>query len=409
MAVGSRSTMLTALDAECFHAFAFRWNVPMVSARVGAALAFAASLAFGQEPDPVVRAAAPEPVDAPSDDFIAAIYDAAERGGRLYDAGQYAEAVPYLTVAAERGLKVPQASLGDILLNGRGGVPRDTEAGIGWLGVAAEPETLSRIETYFDRAMAQLPPDYRPTASRIVDGYAALYSNHRHRVACRLYGDVVEDLRCLFIDDQGDATGAGDIEEMVVTAPVITVPGPEFGQMPSGQFISQVYNAYSQGADLYKDKRYKEALPYLLAAAKRGFKWAQASAADIYLHGRGGVPVDLEAGIGWLGVAAEPRTAYSIVEFYEESRALLPTRYTPEAVEEIVATYRAEYANAQHRVACRSDAFDPSSSIRIKSVRCHFIDMVTQCRYVELTPSRVTWEWECPPLRGARSIVHTHQ
>ena len=145
-------------------------------------------------------------------------------------------------------------------------------------------------------------------------------------------------------------------------------------------------------------------MPFLLAAAKRGFKWAQASAADIYLHGRGGVTVDLEAGIGWLGVAAEPRTAHAIVEFYEQSRALLPARYTPEAVEEIVSSYRAQYANAQHRVACRSAAFDPSFSIRIKSVRCHFVDTVTQCRFAEITQSGVlTWEWQCPPLRGSRS------
>lgn len=374
----------------------------MASAHIGSALAIAASLAFGQDPDPVVHAAAPEPGHAPSDDFIAAIYAAAERGGRLYDAGRYADAVPYLTAAAERGFKIPQASLGDILLNGRGNVPRDTEAGIGWLGVAAEPETLSRIETYFDHVMTQLPLDYRPTAGQIVDRYAAAYSNH-HQVGCRLYGDVVEDLRCLFVDERDDTTGAGEVEEMTVTAPVVSVPEPEFGQMPSGQFISQVYEAYSRGAELYKEKRFKEALPFLVAAAKRGFKWAQASTADIYLHGRGGVPVDLEAGIGWLGVAAAPRTAHSIVEFYEESRALLPVRYTPEAVDEIVETYRAQYANDQHRVACRTGAFDPSFSIRIKSVRCHFIDTVTQCRFAAIRGDILTWEWECPPLRGSRS------
>ena len=375
------------------------------------ALTFAATLvvAQGVRSETVVRAAAPDPGHAPSADFIAEIYAAAERGGRLYDAGQYAEALPYLAAAAERGFKVPQASLGDILLNGRGGVPRDTEAGIGWLGVAAEPETLSRIETYFDRLMTQLPPDYGPTAKQIVDRYTAAYGNHRHRVACRVHGNVVEDLRWRFVDerdddDASDIVAEGDIEEMVVTAPVITAPEPEFGKMPSGQFISQVYDAFSQGAHLYKQKRYKEALPFLIAAAKRGFKWAQASAADIYLHGRGGVPVDLEAGIGWLGTAAEPKTAYSIVEFYEESRALLPAQYTPEAVDAIIASYRDQYANSQHRVACRSAAFDTSWSIRIKSVRCHFIDTVTQCRYADLRGGMLTWEWQCPPLRGSRSL-----
>ena len=222
-----------------------------------------------------------------------------------------------------------------------------------------------------------------------------------------MYGDVVQDLRCRFVDERDgrpDAAGPEDIEEMVVTAPVITVPEPEFGEMPSGQFIAQVYDAFSRGAELYRKKRFAEALPFLVAASKRGFKWAQASAADIYLHGRGGVPVDLEAGIGWLGAAAEPRTAHSIVEFYEESRALLPARYTPEAVDRIVSTYRAQYGAAQHRVACRSGAFDTSRSLRIKSVRCHFIDTVTQCRYVVLAGTALTWEWECPPLRGARSL-----
>ena len=43
-------------------------------------------------------------------------------------------------------------------------------------------------------------------------------------------------------------------------------------------------------------------------SAKRGFKWPQAMAGDIYLHGRGAVPRDLEAGIGWLGAVASPRT-----------------------------------------------------------------------------------------------------
>ena len=74
---------------------------------------------------------APEFASVPSADVIAEFFAASERGGSLYDAGRYAEAVPYLTVAAERGFKVPQASLGDILLNGRGGVPRVRRRGSG--------------------------------------------------------------------------------------------------------------------------------------------------------------------------------------------------------------------------------------------------------------------------------------
>ena len=373
----------------------------------------ATPFANGEQADepPIVSAAAPEPGDAPSVEFINEIYAAAERGGRLYDAGRYAEAMPYLAAAAERGFKVPQASLGDILLNGRGGVPRDTQAGIGWLGVAAEAQTLPRIETYFEQVLDQLPVDYKPTAQQIVGAYRSAYGNRGHRVACRLHGEIVKDLQCHFIDepDEDQDTSdiveayAGDVEEMVVVAPIITAPAPELGQIPSGAFISQVYEAASRGAELYRQKRYKEALPFLVIAAKRGFKRAQVSAADIYLRGLGGVPVDIETGIGWLGVAAQPRTTNSIIEFYKESRALLPERYTPEAVDQIVSNYRSEYGNLNHRVACRHQPVDSTWSMRLKTLRCHFIDEATQCREASLDGEELGWYWTCQPIEGSRA------
>ena len=369
--------------------------------------------ANGEQADepPIVSAAAPEPGDVPSAEFIDEIYAVAERGGRLYDAGRYAEAVPYLAAAAEHGFKVPQASLGDILLNGRGGVARDTPAGIGWLGVAAEAQTLPRIETYFGQVLDQLPVDYKPTAQQIVDAYRSAYGHRQHRVECRLLGEIVKDLQCHFIDEPDDEEDTSDIveayagvvEEMVVVAPIITAPAPELGQIPSGTFISQVYEAASRGAELYRQKRYKEALPFLVIAAKRGFKRAQASAADIYLRGLGGVPVDLEAGIGWLGVAAEPRTTNSIIEFYKESRALLPERYTPEAVDQIVSNYRSEYGSLNHRVACRHQPVDSTWSMRLKTLRCHFIDEATQCREASLDGEELGWYWTCQPIEGSRA------
>ena len=389
---------------------------PIIARATAIAALAAASWALGQEGESavVVGASPPETGDTPSAAFIAEIYDAAERGGRLYDAGRYAEAVPYLAAAAERGFKVPQASLGDILLNGRGDVPRNTRAGIGWLGVAAQPETLPRIERYFKDVVAQLPPDYKPTANQIVDAYRAAYGNRHHRVACRLHGEVVLDLRCRFIDEADEDArepanvpsteyAGGDVEEMVVTAPIITAQPPEIGEMPSGAFISQVYEAVSRGAELYKQKRYKEALPFLVIAAKRGFKWAQASAADIYLHGRGGVPADLEAGIGWLGVAAQPRTANSIIDFFNESVALLPERYTDDAVDRIVSSYRAQYGNLRHRVACRNQPIDPTWSMRVKNLRCHFIDETAMCRDVSMDGEEIGWQWTCQPLEGSQT------
>ena len=73
----------------------------------------------------------------------------------------------------------------------------------------------------------------------------------------------------------------------------------EKGAMPTQTIIVQTYSLLRRGKRLYNERRYKEALPYLLIAGKRGFKWAQAMAGDIYLQGRGGVARDIEAGMGW--------------------------------------------------------------------------------------------------------------
>ena len=94
------------------------------------------------------------------------------------------------------------------------------------------------------------------------------------------------------------------VEEVIVTADRL-----EKGAMPTQTIVVQTYSVLRRGKRLYNERKYKQALPYLLIAGKRGFKWAQAMAGDIYVHGRGGVPRAIEEGMGWLGVAARPQTA----------------------------------------------------------------------------------------------------
>ena len=371
-----------------------------------------ASSASETGPPAAEETVVPAVEEAPSPEtFMAQVYAAAETGSDLYDDGQYAEALAPLLEAAQRGFKLTQAKVGDIYLHGRG-VDRDVRAGLGWLGAAASPPTTSAVADYYEQVLAQLPDEQRTLAARLARRFGTVYGGHAHGVECQLFGEVVEELRCRFLDDPAfDAqmrearsySGDSNVEEMIVTAPVVRAPGPERGQMPSGAFISEVYEAANRGSQLYREKRYKEALPFLVVAAKRGFKWAQASAADIYLHGRGGVPADLEAGIGWLGVAAQPRTSNSILQYYKESRDLMPERFTEAALDAIVADYRAEYGNNEHRVACRFDT-DPGNawSFNFKTLRCHFIDEATQCQNISIG-EEIQSEWTCKPIRGSRA------
>ena len=45
------------------------------------------------------------------------------------------------------------------------------------------------------------------------------------------------------------------------------------GERPTGTVITQTYNVRQRGMSLYDERRYREALPLLLIAAERGFKW----------------------------------------------------------------------------------------------------------------------------------------
>ena len=192
------------------------------------------------------------------------------------------------------------------------------------------------------------------------------------------------------------------VEEVLVIAERL-----EKGKKPTGTIIVQTYNVRRRGMWLYEERRYREALPLLLLVAKRGFKWPQAMAGDVYLHGRGGVPRDLEAGIGWLGVAAAPRTEPQIDSYFRQVMAELPEPLRGDAVA-TVDRYRRQWDSNGWRVSCRrvvSDSLTPiMTSLRLnRRLRCTYMDEVPICRPSYLDPIfgppiGEQMQWECGPL-----------
>lgn len=200
--------------------------------------------------------------------------------------------------------------------------------------------------------------------------------------------------------------GADYVEEVVVTAERL-----EKGDWPTGTIITQTYNVRQRGMLLYELGRYEEALPLLLVAAERGFKWPQAMAGDIYLHGRGGVPRDLRSGLGWLGVAASPRTSWQIDSYFRQAMAELPDRMRKVA-EATVDEYRKRWDSRGWRVSCRRTASgSPNSavtSLRLnKRLRCTFWDEIPVCRppFGYGLPTGVPLAWECDPVGKAHVDV----
>ena len=197
------------------------------------------------------------------------------------------------------------------------------------------------------------------------------------------------------------------VEEVIVTAERL-----KKGAIPTQTVIVQTYNVLTRGKRLYNARRYKEALPYLVVAAKRGFKWAQAMAGDILLHGRGGVPRDIESGMGWLGVAARVHTAPAIQTYFRRAMAEMPAGAVGR-IEEVVAHYREQWSSRDWRVSCRRTVTGSRMGLGVMSLRlnkrlsCTFADEVPVCREPlfdvgdVLNPERpLPLQWVCPPVTG---------
>lgn len=118
----------------------------------------------------------------------------------------------------------------------------------------------------------------------------------------------------------------------------------------SYEFIQNTYDARNKGTCLYRSGQYAESFPYLLAAARRGFKFAQARVSFLYQQGLG-TDRDTDAAVGWLSVAAFGETHPEISSKFRQIWQRIPDKHRPH-FERVVEEYRSKYEARLHRVAC---------------------------------------------------------
>lgn len=151
-----------------------------------------------------------------------------------------------------------------------------------------------------------------------------------------------------------------DLEEVVVSAERLPVP--------SRLAIADVYQAQEQGDKHFRRRDYARAYPHLLAAAKRGFKTAQARLAYIYLRGLGGIPYDPVRGVGWLSVAATPETLPWIRRYSKRIWNIVPERYVAE-LKVVAGRYRTKYGRGATGVSCNRNK---AAGTHLTSLTCLF-------------------------------------
>lgn len=149
-----------------------------------------------------------------------------------------------------------------------------------------------------------------------------------------------------------------DMEEVIVRAE----------REGSTESDRQAFLAHRKAMILYARGDYEAALPYLIAAARNGYKDSQARLAHLYLHGLGGLRRSDKSGIGWMGAAAYGETTPIIQRRFDELMAAVPHRHM-ETIKAVVEAYVEKYGQYEQNVVCEVAAH---ASSRIAKNRCYF-------------------------------------
>lgn len=139
--------------------------------------------------------------------------------------------------------------------------------------------------------------------------------------------------------------------------------------IPTFEFMQQTYDSRGKGACFYRKGRYEEAFPYLQAAARKGFKLAQARLGFLYQQGLG-TDRDPYAAVGWYSVAAVGTTLPEIRNYFTDVWRRIPEEHQPR-FEAVVKEYRANYSARHHRVDCD---FSHRLGTFQKQLTCRFRD-----------------------------------
>ena len=132
---------------------------------------------------------------------------------------------------------------------------------------------------------------------------------------------------------------------------VVTSRAPDQLDTPSLNTIYDTYFAHRRGGVLYRSGRYKEAFPYLLTAAQRGFKLSQVRLGALYRFGLGGVKRNDYTGLGWVGLAARGETDPETLNLFRSAWSHVPEEVKPDVLS-IIDDYEAKYGGEVNGVSC---------------------------------------------------------
>ena len=137
--------------------------------------------------------------------------------------------------------------------------------------------------------------------------------------------------------------------------------------------MQEIMNAHVTGGQLYRKKKYAEAVEHLEIAAKGGMKRSQAQLGAIFLGMTGSDEVDRDTkrGVGWLGVAAHGNTEPQFKKSWEEVYGAITPAQHP-MIDKIVDGYIEKYGPDATHVTCKQTR---RAGTRMSRLVCTFDDL----------------------------------
>lgn len=151
------------------------------------------------------------------------------------------------------------------------------------------------------------------------------------------------------VDDVADSNSS-EGDGLEISLEEVVVQGIQEEVLHAFQF-DDFHKVNRTGEHYYLTRQYKKAFPYLLASAKRGFKMAQARLGYIYLGGLGGIEKSVPTAIGWIGVAAEPRSDPQIKNYFRRIMKAIP-KHLKDDIREIVDAFIEKYGTDATGMSC---------------------------------------------------------
>ena len=120
---------------------------------------------------------------------------------------------------------------------------------------------------------------------------------------------------------------------------------------PGPAEMQEIMQAHITGGQLYRKKKYDEAVEHLTIAAKGGMKRSQAQLGAIHLYGLGGLPQNSKEGLGWLGVAASGVTEPAYRKEFSRVYDAVSDPQKP-MVDQLVQVYVSNFGSEATKVSC---------------------------------------------------------